>query len=119
MKLGIRASIDALKPFSRIFVERPRFAMVIAIVLTIAGVMAIFNLPVSQYPRLTPPTISVQYTYPGANAGEVMKTMAMPIEDEVNGVDDMLYMTGSCSDDGVYQLTVSEYEPSSEQLPVM
>ena len=75
MKLSIRASIDALKPFSRIFVERPRFAMVIAIVLSIAGVMAIFNLPVSQYPRLTPPTISVQYTYPGANAGGLMKTI--------------------------------------------
>ena len=114
MKLSIRASIDALKPFSRIFVERPRFAMVIAIVLSIAGVMAIFNLPVSQYPRLTPPTISVQYTYPGANAAEVMKTMAMPIEDGVNGVDDMLYMTGSCSDDGVYQLTVS-FEVESDR----
>ena len=114
MKLSIRKSIDALKPFSRIFVERPRFAMVIAIVLTIAGVMAIFNLPVSQYPRLTPPTISVTYTYPGANAAEVMKTMAMPIEDGVNGVDDMLYMTGSCSDDGSYQLTVS-FEVESDR----
>ena len=114
MKLSIRASIDALKPFSRIFVERPRFAMVIAIVLTIAGVMAIFNLPVSQYPRLTPPTISVMYNYPGANASEVMRTVAMPIEDEVNGVDDMLYMTGACSDDGNYQLTVS-FEVESDR----
>ena len=114
MKLSIRASIDALKPFSRTFVERPRFAMVIAIVLTIAGVMAIFNLPVSQYPRLTPPTISVSYNYPGANAREVMRTVAMPIEDEVNGVDDMLYMTGSCSDDGNYSLTVS-FEVESDR----
>ena len=61
MKLSIRKSIDEIKTFSRIFVERPRFAMVIAIVLSIAGVMAIYNLPVSQYPRLTPPTISVTY----------------------------------------------------------
>lgn len=114
MKLSIRASIDALKPFSRTFVERPRFAMVIAICLTIAGVMSIFNLPVSQYPRLTPPTISVSYNYPGANAKEVMNTVAMPIEDEVNGVDDMLYMTGSCSDDGNYQLTVS-FEVESDR----
>ena len=114
MKLSIRKSIDALKPFSRTFVERPRFAMVIAIVLTIAGAMAIFNLPVSQYPRLTPPTISVMYNYPGANAKEVMRTVAMPIEDEVNGVDDMLYMTGACSDDGNYQLTVS-FEVESDR----
>lgn len=114
MKLGISKAIDALKPFSRTFVERPRFAMVIAIVLTIAGVMAIFNLPISQYPRLTPPTISVSYNYPGANAKEVMSTIAMPIEDEVNGVDDMLYMTGSCSDDGSYQLTVS-FEVESDR----
>ena len=114
MKLSIRASIDALKPFSRIFVERPRFAMVIAICLTIAGVMAIFTLPVSQYPRLTPPTIQVTYNYPGANAGEVMRTVAMPIEDEVNGVDDMLYMVGNCTDDGNYSLTVS-FEVESDR----
>ena len=114
MKLGIRATIDALKPFSRTFVERPRFAMVIAICLTIAGAMAIFTLPVSQYPRLTPPTISVSYNYPGANAKAVMNSVAMPIEDEVNGVDEMLYMTGSCSDDGNYQLTVS-FEVESDR----
>ena len=114
MKLSIRKSIDEIKTFSRIFVERPRFAMVIAIVLTIAGVMAIFNLPVSQYPRLTPPTITVNYNYPGANAGEVTKTVAMPIEDEVNGVDDMLYMVGQCTDDGNYQLTVS-FEVESDR----
>lgn len=107
MKLGIRASIDQIKTFSRIFVERPRFAMVIAIVLTIAGIMAIFSLPISQYPRLTPPTISVNYSYPGANASEVLRTVAMPIEDGVNGVDDMLYMVGSCGDDGSYSLNVS------------
>ena len=64
MKLGIRASIDKIKTFSRLFVERPRFAMVIAIVLTMAGVMSITWLPVSQYPRLTPPSISVMYNYP-------------------------------------------------------
>jgi len=114
MKISIRKAIDALKPFSRTFVERPRFAMVIAIVLTIAGAMAIFTLPISQYPRLTPPTISVSYNYPGANASAVMNSVAMPIEDSVNGVDDMLYMTGSCSDDGNYQLTVS-FEVESDR----
>ena len=114
MKLSIRKSIDEIKTFSRIFVERPRFAMVIAIVLTIAGVKAIFNLPISQYPRLTPPTIQVTYNYPGANAKEVMNTVARPIEDEVNGVDDMLYMVGNSSDDGNYSLTVS-FEVESDR----
>ena len=107
MKLSIRKAVDEIKTFSRTFVERPRFAMVIAIVLTIAGVMAIFNLPIAQYPQLTPPEIKVSYSYPGANAREVMNTIATPIEDEVNGVDDMIYMSSDSSDDGQYSLTVS------------
>ena len=114
MKLSIRKSIDEIKTFSRVFVERPRFAMVIAIVLSMAGAMAIFKLPISQYPRLTPPSIQVSYTYPGANAKEVLNTVAMPLEDEVNGVDDMLYMVGSCGDDGSYTLTVS-FEVESDR----
>ncbi|MBP5790931.1 MAG: efflux RND transporter permease subunit, partial [Kiritimatiellae bacterium] len=107
MKLSIRKAVDEIKTFSRTFVERPRFAMVIAIVLTIAGVMAIFNLPIAQYPQLTPPEIKVSYSYPGANAREVMNTIATPIEDEVNGVDDMIYMTSDSGDDGTYSLTIS------------
>ena len=114
MKLSLRKSIDEIKTFSRVFVERPRFAMVIAIVLSMAGVMAIFNLPVTQYPRVTPPSISVSYNYPGANAKEVLNTVAMPLEDEVNGVDDMLYMTGQCGDDGSYSLNVS-FEVESDR----
>ncbi|HBJ59708.1 MAG TPA: hypothetical protein DDY72_04530, partial [Verrucomicrobia bacterium] len=107
MKLSIRASIDKIKTFSRVFVERPRFAMVISIVLTMAGILAITKLPVAQYPQLTPPQISVTYNYPGANAREVQNTIATPMEDEINGVDDMLYMSSDCTDDGNYQLTIS------------
>ena len=107
MKLSIRESIDKIKVFSRVFVERPRFAMVIAIVLSLAGTLAITKLPISQYPQVTPPEISVTYNYPGANAREVMNTIATPIEDEVNGVDDMLYMSSDSTNDGQYQLEVS------------
>jgi HAE1 family hydrophobic/amphiphilic exporter-1 len=88
--------------------------MVIAIVLSMAGTMSIFNLPVTQYPRVTPPSIQVSYNYPGANAKEVLNTVAMPLEDEVNGVDDMLYMTGQCGDDGSYSLNVS-FEVESDR----
>lgn len=107
MKLSIRKAVDEIRTFSRTFVERPRFAMVIAIVLSLAGVMAIFNLPIAQYPQLTPPEIQVSYNYPGANAREVMNTVATPIEDEVNGVDDMIYMSSDSGDDGSYSLKVS------------
>ena len=119
MKLGIRASIDQIKTFSRIFIERPRFAMVISIVLVLAGGLSISMLPIAQYPQLTPPEISVTYTYPGANASEVLKTIATPIEDEVNGVDDMIYMGSSCTDDGQYQLTVSFEVESNRDMDLV
>ena len=106
MKLTIRESIDKIKTFSRVFVERPRFAMVISIVLVIAGWMSIFNLPISQYPNVTPPEIKVTYSYPGSNSREVMNTIATPLEDEINGVDDMIYMNSESSDDGTYTLTI-------------
>ncbi len=107
MKNPIRASIDQIRTFSRTFVERPRFAMVISIVLTMAGVLSITKLPIAQYPQLTPPEIRVRYNYPGANAQEVLKTIGTPIEDEVNGVDDMIYMSSESGDSGDYSLTVS------------
>ena len=119
MKLGIRDSINQIKTFSRVFVERPRFAMVIAIVLTMAGVMAISKLPIAQYPQLTPPEISVTYTYPGANAREVLATVATPIEDEVNGVDDMIYMQSDCTDDRTYQLKVSFEVESNRDMDLV
>ncbi len=107
MKKYIRESIDSIHVFSRIFVERPRFAIVISIVLTLAGLVSIRKLPITQYPQVTPPEVSVGCNYPGANAREVMATVATPLEDEVNGVDDMIYMSSECTDDGNYSLSVS------------
>jgi hydrophobe/amphiphile efflux-1 (HAE1) family protein len=93
--------------FSHIFIERPRLAMVVSIVLTLAGLIALFNIPVAQYPQITPPEIRVTATYPGANAQVVANNVAAPIEKEVNGVEKMLYMASSCSNDGRYTLAVT------------
>ncbi|MEJ2221270.1 MAG: multidrug efflux RND transporter permease subunit [Desulfobacterales bacterium] len=93
--------------FSQIFIERPRLAVVVSIVLTLAGLIALFNIPVSQYPQITPPEIRVTTTYPGANAQVVADNVAAPIEKEVNGVENMLYMASSCSNDGRYTLSVT------------
>jgi hydrophobe/amphiphile efflux-1 (HAE1) family protein len=92
---------------SRIFIERPRLAAVISIVITLGGLIALFNIPVAQYPQITPPEIFVRATYPGASAQVVADTVAAPIEEEVNGVENMLYMSSTCSDDGGYQLSVT------------
>jgi len=92
--------------FSRIFIERPRFAMVISIVLTLAGIISVFSLPISLYPEITPPEIVVSASYPGASAEVVAKTIGIPLEAEINGVEDMLYMSSS-SENSQYSLTVT------------
>lgn len=93
--------------FSRIFIERPRFAMVISIVLTLAGAIAVFSLPISLYPEITPPTIRVSTTYPGASAEVIANTVGIPLEENINGVEDMLYMDSSSDATGSYGLTVT------------
>lgn len=93
--------------FSRIFINRPRFAVVIALVMSIVGVIAIQSLPIAQYPEVTPPSVSVSCTYPGANAVDLANSVAIPIESAVNGVEDMLYMSSSCTDSGRYRLNVT------------
>ena len=93
--------------FSEFFIRRPRFAIVIAIVMILLGIMAIFVLPVAQYPEITPPQIIVQANYPGASAQTLVETVAIPIENQINGVEDMLYMESSCNDNGSYSLTIT------------
>ena len=92
---------------SRIFINRPRLAIVIAIVMSLVGVIALKTLPIEQYPEVAPPTVQVSCTYPGANALDLANTVAIPIESEINGVEDMLYMSSSCTDSGRYSLTIT------------
>ena len=92
---------------SRVFIERPRLAGVISIVLMLAGILSIFSLPIAQYPQVTPPQITVSASYPGASAEVMADTVAGPIEDAVNGVDDMIYMSSTSDSSGSYTLTIS------------
>ena len=92
---------------SRFFISRPIFASVVSIVITLIGAIALFYLPIAQYPRITPPGVSISINYPGASAKVVADTVAAPIEQQVNGVPGMLYMSSQMGNDGAYSLTVT------------
>ena len=93
--------------FSRIFIERPRFAIVISIVMVLAGVISLYKLPVAEYPEIAPPSLYVWAEYTGASAEVVAQTVAMPIEDQINGVEDLLYFSSNSSDTGSYSCNVT------------
>jgi multidrug efflux pump len=107
--------------FSRFFIDRPIFATVISVVFVLAGAVAVFTLPMAQYPDVTPPTVLVSALYPGANAQTVRDTVAAPIEEQVSGVEGMVYMSSACTNDGAYNLVVTfklGMDPEMAQLLV-
>ena len=106
--------------FSRFFIFRPRFAVVISLVLSIAGLICLWSLPIALYPEITPPEIRVSAGYPGASADTIAKTVGIPIEEGINGVEDMLYMA-STSSDSRYSLTITfktGTDPDTAQVKV-
>jgi multidrug efflux pump subunit AcrB len=96
--------------FSRFFIDRPVFAAVMSIAITLVGGLSLFTLPLAQFPHVVPPTVQVQTTYPGASAEDVAQAVAAPIEQEVNGVEGMMYMSSQSTNDGLYNLTVTFHQ---------
>ena len=92
--------------FSKFFIERPIFATVISLFILLAGIVSITNLPIAQYPELTPPSIAVKAQYPGASAEVIAESVAAPLEQKINGVDNMIYMNSVSSSNGDMNLTV-------------
>ncbi|MBQ9077544.1 MAG: multidrug efflux RND transporter permease subunit [Muribaculaceae bacterium] len=92
---------------SRFFIRRPIFATVVAILMIIVGLITVKSLPIAQFPDITPPTVQVSATYPGADATTVAETVGVPIEEQVNGIEGMMYMSSTSSSDGSYKLTVT------------
>ena len=89
------------------FIKRPRFAMVIALVITLVGAIALRIIPVEQYPQIAPPVVNVSASWPGASSADVAEAIATPLETQLNGVDHMLYMESTSSDEGTYSLNIT------------
>src|SRR6202167_4009234 len=93
--------------FTHLFIDRPILATVLSVCLTLIGLGALFVLPVSQYPEIVPPTVQVTTSYPGASAQVVSQTVATPLEQQINGVEDMIYMSSQSTGDGNLTITVT------------
>src|SRR6267378_1510981 len=108
-----RAARSGDMDFSRFFIDRPIFAAVLSIVIFVAGLIAIPLLPISEYPDVVPPTVVVRATYPGANPKVIAETVSVPLEEQINGADHMMYMKSVAGSDGVLQMTIT-FEPGTD-----
>ena len=102
--------------FPRFFVDRPIFAVVLSVLMLIAGGLALLRLPLSEYPAVTPPTVQVTALYPGANPKVIAETVAAPLEQAINGVEGMLYMSSQAALDGRMQITISFQQGTDPDL---
>ena len=99
--------------FSKFFIDRPIFAAVLSIMIFVAGLIAIPLLPISEYPNVVPPTVIVRATYPGANPKVIAETVSTPLEEQINGVENMMYMKSVAGSDGVLQMTIT-FRPGTD-----
>ena len=105
--------------FSAIFIRRPRFALVISLFLMLAGIICVYKLPIAEYPQISPPTVMVMATYPGASAQVIADTVASPLESEVNGIEDMVYYSSQSDNLGNYTLTLTFKSGADEDMALV
>ena len=104
---------------SKVFIDRPKFAIVISVVMVLAGTICLFKMPVAEYPEVAPPTIVVNASYPGASAQVIADTVAAPLEAEVNGIEDLVYYSSTSDNSGNYSLTLTFKSEADDDMAML